>query len=118
MHHGVLGTKTFIDKVTVEKPEYGYSLLNGCIRDRAVALHGCEIRADVSACHGRNRQLLIGEKAKENLKSSGIGFERVATEAPLRLKGQPSTAERLGSGKRDMFPSERVNNESDGQWSS
>lgn len=30
---GVLGTETFIDEVAVEKPEYGYPLLNGCIRD-------------------------------------------------------------------------------------
>src|SRR5690348_12422982 len=30
VHDGVLATKTFIHKMTVEKSEYGYPLLNGC----------------------------------------------------------------------------------------
>lgn len=72
----------------------------------------------MSVCHGRNKQLLIGEKAKENLKASGIGFERVATEAPLRLKSQPSAAERVRRGKREMLPTNRLDNEGDGQWTS
>ena len=55
MHNRVRAAKTVVDKVAVEKPEYGYALLNRCIGDCASAgLHGCEIRADVGARHDRN----------------------------------------------------------------
>ena len=118
MQYRVLATKPLIDKVAVEEPQYSYALLNGCIRDRAVELHGCEIRTNVGASRASNTQLLSGEKAKENLKSSGIGFERVATEATLRLKGQPRAAQWVGSRQRDKFPTNRVNNEGDGQFTS
>ena len=62
--------------------------------------------------------MLIGKKAKETFKSAGICFGRVVAKPALRLKGQPSAAERLGGGKRDTFPTDRLNNESNGQWPS
>src|SRR5258708_34625235 len=55
--HWVLATKTFIDKMALEKPEYGYSPLNGCIPDWAhVRPPGCEERAGGNPVHGQQRE--------------------------------------------------------------
>lgn len=93
-YHRVLAAKALIDKVAVEKPEHGYSLLNRRIRDRGpFGLHRGEIRTDVSPCHRRDHQLMGCEKAEENLESSAVSIESVATETSLRLKRKPVAAE-------------------------
>src|SRR5579859_2106078 len=115
--YGVPRTDFLLHQVTVEESEHSDSLLDSRIGyDGSARLHHGEIPADISARDGGNFQLLIGEEAKEKFKAAAIGFERVATEAPLRLKCQPRPTKRITGGKRKEIPTNRLNFEIDCQW--